>query len=338
MSDERRTLTDESGEARDPIEALVRSAGLGVNPDPARMERAMRNVHGEWRAALAERRRARWRALAAGLAVVSAIATLVFALRPAQPVPVATITRVIGDGVIRHAADGKVEVEALRAGRVLLSGEEIDTGHTGRVLLSAASGAQLRIDTASISQWRSASELRLTSGTVYVETSSSSGVQRLTVSTPLGDVRHVGTRFEVHVTNGETRVRVRDGRVSFASPGRAPVLLGAGQQLVAGPGTALMQAGPGSAAPEWQWTRAIGPAFTIEGRSALEALDWLSHETGLRVVYASETARAQARATILRGTIDGLDTQAALLAVLSGSDLRFELHADRVEVRSSDSR
>jgi hypothetical protein len=334
MSDERPV----TGAARDPIEALVRSAGLGVTPDPARMERAMRNVHGEWRAALDDRRRARWRALAAGLAVVGAMAALVFALRPAPPVPVATITRVIGEGVIRHAARGKVEVEAARAGRVLMSGEEIDTGSTGRVLLSAASGAQLRVDTASISQWKSPSELRLTSGTVYVETASSGAVQPLTVLTRLGDVRHVGTRFEVHVTNDETRVRVRDGTVSFSSPGRAPVMLGAGQQLVAGPRTALVQAGPGSAAPEWQWTRAIGPAFTIEGRSAFEALDWLGHETGLRVVYASERARAQARETILRGTIDGLDTQAALLAVLSGSDLDFALHADRVEVRSSDSR
>jgi hypothetical protein len=94
-------------------------------------------------------------------------------------------------------------------------------------------------------------------------------------------------------------------------------------------------AGPGAADAQWDWTREIAPSFAIEGRSLSESLDWLSHETGLRVVYRDERARAQARALILRGSIEGLDSRDALRAVLAGSGLAFHLTTDGVEIRTA---
>jgi hypothetical protein len=172
---------------------------------------------------------------------------------------------------------------------------------------------------------------------VYVETARASSVRRsLIVSTQLGDVRHVGTRFEVRVADGETRVRVRDGEVSFAPTGGSLIAVDAGQQLVARGDTSVVGTGPASAAPEWHWTMDIAPSFTLEGRSAFDALEWLGHEAGLDVRYTTGGARAQARARTLGGSIDGLDAQSALRAVLAGSGLAFELYPDRIEVRSSD--
>jgi transmembrane sensor len=217
-----------------------------------------------------------------------------------------------------------------------MSGDEVDTDAGGRVLLSASSGEQLRLDRQSVSQWTSRNELHLTAGAVYVETALASSIRPLIVSTQLGDVRHVGTRFEVRVADGETRVRVRDGKVSFAPTGGSLIAVDAGQQLVARSDTSVVGTGPASAAPEWHWTMDIAPAFTLEGRSAFDALQWLGHEAGLDVRYTTGHAQAQARATTLRGSIDGLDAQSALRAVLAGSGLAFELYPDRIEVRSSD--
>src|SRR5215470_5601803 len=123
----------------DPIEVLLRSAKPSVTPDAVRMERAMRNVHREWQAALASRRRVRWLALAAGFAAIALTTALFFGLQPAPSVPVATVMRVSGEAVVRHIQGSDTRVEPLRAGRVLSSGEEIDSGVDGRVLLSTTS-------------------------------------------------------------------------------------------------------------------------------------------------------------------------------------------------------
>ena len=95
-----------------------------------------------------------------------------------------------------------------------------------------------------------------------------------------------------------------------------------------------VETGPGSADAQWAWTREISPAFVIEGRPLADALDWLSRETGLEIVYSDEEARRQAHALILRGNVDGLDTRDALRAVLAGSGLNFQMSGERVEIRS----
>jgi hypothetical protein len=55
----------------------------------------------------------------------------------------------------------------------------------------------------------------------------------------------------------------------------------------------------------------------------------------MRIVYADDAARSQARASTLRGTIEGLDSRKALLAVLGGSGLDFEIQDEQVIIRAS---
>src|SRR6185295_1197418 len=115
-------------------------------------------------------------------------------------------------------------------------------------------------------------------GTVYVETADTHSVagSQIEVLTPLGEVRHLGTRFEVHVGDGPApvRVRVRDGRVSFSREGASPVAVAAGQQLDVSEHAATLEAGPASADAAWGWTREIGPPFSIDGRSLFDCLEW----------------------------------------------------------------
>jgi ferric-dicitrate binding protein FerR (iron transport regulator) len=332
---------DRSGERHavpDPVAALVRSATPGLEPDAARMERALHRVHGEWHAALAERRRARRRPLFLAAAAAVLIAISVGLLWPEAPVSVATVDRVIGDVVVRSVEHGELRVTPSHTAHAILNGEEIDTGSAGRALLTLRSGEQLRIDSGTLIGWTSPAELRLTRGTVYIETATnarSPAAIPVSIVTPLGSVRHVGTRFEVQVSNGGARVRVRDGSVIYSRQGEAPITLSIGQQLSVTTTSSALEAGPGSADASWEWTRGIAPEFAIEGRSLYDALEWLGHESGLRVVYADERASSQAHGVILRGSIEGLDTSAALRAVLVGGDLQFELRPDRIDIRAS---
>jgi ferric-dicitrate binding protein FerR (iron transport regulator) len=317
-------------EPRDPIGLLLRSADPAIEPDAARMERAMNVVHGEWRSMLESRKRTRRNWLsAAACVVVMLLAGLVVTFRPAAPaVAVATATRVQGD-VLLHA-------QPVSLGQVVMTQQQVDTGRGGRVLLDLVSGMRVRIDSGSVVQWISPSELNLTRGRIYAETFENTGARTppLVVKTPLGTVRHVGTRFEVQLASGQVRVRVREGAVDFERRSQPAIRVAAGQQLSVKQNDAVLEAGPGAADDQWTWTREISPAFVIEGQPLAAALDSLSHEAGLAVVYRDEQAQLQARALILRGSIEGLDTRDALRAVLAGSGLEFELASDRVEIRA----
>jgi hypothetical protein len=323
---------------QDYVATLVRTAGPRAFPDAARFDRARQRVSAEWRGVVVKERRTQYRRIAAVLVVVAMIGTLVAVFWPVPSQPLATASRVIGDVLVRRVEQGHVQVEPLKPNQVLVSGTELDTGITGRVLLDWASGAQLRVDRHSVVELRSDNEVRLTRGAVYIETRSgpSQNVSHLAVTTPFGTARHIGTRFEVNVDGGGARVRVREGSVSFSDERQAPVTINAGQQLRVEEGTLTLEPGPGSADPAWDWLRNIAPHFSIEGRTAFDALEWLSHESGLQMIYADERARSQARSVTLRGDIEGLEIRKALLAVLAGSGLAFDIHGDRVEIHGSD--
>lgn len=323
---------------QDPLAGLVRAGGRRPVPDPERAARARVAVRAEWQAAVARRNTQRWRWVAAATltAAVSGVGVLAV-LRP-SPVPaIASLTRVSGEVVRR--ADGGSPSGAVLSGNALYAGDEIETSSTGRALLRWSDSATLRIDSASLARFESESELRLMRGTLYVETSGDGDARApLAVSTPFGEVRHVGTRFEVQVSRDQVRVRVRDGIAIFAGNAFAPVVIEAGRQLSIGGGEATLQAGPAASDPAWGWTQTIAPEFAIEGRSLFDALEWLAHEAGLRVIYASPVVRDRTRTVVLHGSIDGLDLRQALTAVLSGSGVSFQLRSDRIEVRESESR
>jgi ferric-dicitrate binding protein FerR (iron transport regulator) len=323
-------------EQSDPVGALVRSAGLRTSPDADRFERARQAMHSDWQGVVARRRNTQRLRLAAALVAVALLAGLVKTFWPAPIVAMATVDRVVGDVFLRHVEEGHLKVDPLRAGQLMRVGTELDTGARGRVLLKWMNGAQLRLDQYSVVELKSAQELRLRRGAVYIETDTRNDPEALplAVTTPFGTARHVGTRFEVRVTDDRAQVRVREGKVSFSASGRAPVTIEVGQQLSAANGELAVAPGPGSADTAWNWLQNIAPSFAIEGRSLFDALEWLGHESGLHIVYASEDARAQARTVILRGSVEGLDTHKALIAVLAGSGLVFDVRADRVEIRS----
>lgn len=323
---------------RDPIGELMRIADNTATPDPSRMERAMKRVHGEWRAAVVKQRRGRWQRWVGAVAAVVAIVTIGAILWSDRAVQVATVERAVGEASMRDMKTRlQPNVFALPYTRTLMSGQQVTTGETGRVLLKLPSGEQLRIDTSSQVYWVSPTRMKLAYGTIYIETHNEtelSDSDAFLVVTPFGSVRHVGTRFEVQVTEGSERIRVRDGAVVFSRSGQRPLTVSAGQELSADESTSRVHPGPGSADPQWEWTRQIAPELLIEGRSLFDVLEALTHESGLHVFYADDAVREQAKRITLRGSIEGLDTPDALRAVLAGSDLRFEVNTDRIDIQA----
>lgn len=321
--------------ASDAIADLLRSAGPRATPDAQRMEAARAKVHAAWREAVLERRRERWHWLAASLAAIAVGVLALLAWTGGRGGPVATVSRVAGEArVLREDASQA----GLQVGEKLNVGDQVETGSAGRVLLRWPEGIELRVDRESLLQIDAPTEMQLLRGTVYVDVSRDApSADTFAVSTRFGDVRHVGTRFEVHVADDHVRVRVRDGKAAFSGhASSSPAFIEAGQQLLADSGTLKLEPAPAIHDSAWDWTQQIAPVFELEGRSLSDALAWLSHESGLPVVYESEHLKQQAGQIVLRGSIEGLDLRAAFHAVLGGSGLDFSVHPDRVEIRSPD--
>jgi hypothetical protein len=78
----------------------------------------------------------------------------------------------------------------------------------------------------------------------------------------------------------------------------------------------------------WQWAAAAAPVFDIDNQSLAAFLQWTARETGRRVVYSSPEVAASAASIKLRGSIAGMDADAALAAVLATTQLRRYRAAD----------
>jgi ferric-dicitrate binding protein FerR (iron transport regulator) len=317
---------------------LVRAAGPRALPPPEQLTRARERVHAEWIASLSSRRRLRleWPAAAALAALAAGIGFFLWS-RPEPAAQVALAGRV--SGAVQILTEKNEQQTPLRAGTPLHVGQTVVTPADGRVLLSWMDGVEVRVDRDSKVELDSNSALRLLAGTVYVDTrANADGASQLAILTSAGAVRHVGTRFEVRVADGGTRVRVRDGTALFTGTDHAVMLIASGQQLSVADGQTALAAGPGPADAVWEWTRTISPQFEIEGRSLYDSVEWLAREAGLKIVYASGEVRDRAQTILVHGNIEGLPSRDALVAVLTGSGFDFDLDPEQVRIRGIEAR
>lgn len=304
------------------IEELLREVGVRDEPSPDAMQEVRVAVHAEWQSMVAERRRQRrvmgWR-IAASLTIAVLIAT--FAGRyVATPARVATIANISGQLL---AATGTT----LRAqGEPVVVGEIVRTDDRSRVALAFPDGLSLRLDRNTSIEVVAAESIALLSGAVYID-SPSANDKALTIETHAGSVRHLGTQYEVRAHADGIVVSVREGRVVISS-NRGSNTAEAGEMLRLNTAGELTRHAIATIDPSWQWARAAAPAFDIDNQSLAAFLQWTARETGRRVVYSSPEVAASAAAIKLRGSVAGMDADAALAAVLATTELRRYRTAD----------
>ncbi len=162
-----------------------------------------------------------------------------------------------------------------------------------------------------------------------------SRVTSFTVQTPAGSVRHVGTQYQVRSQSDGIAVDVREGTVliehesgsSLGSSGESVRVTRRGE---------ISRTALSPQDPSWAWAAATAPPFDIENQTLSAFLEWLARETGRRVVYATPQAQDAARSVRLRGSIDGLDLESALGAVLSTTQLRrYDARPDAIGIALS---
>lgn len=335
MRHENRTSRDEDVEEQQ-IATLIQRAGRRPQPSADARETVRAAVHAQWRAVVAaraaRRRRALSSAIAAGLAVAGiAVWLSVPSLRGQQQPPVATVARISG-AVEVSASNAVTAWQPLVEGSRLRLGSELRTQRGGRAALHLPGDLSVRLDENSLVALLARDRISLRRGTVYVDAGEHPDqAAPLEVETVYGTVRHLGTQYEVRLADNGVRLRVREGRIALAGDGGVHEGR-AGEELIISQGGALQRARIGPADAGWAWASDIAPAFDIENQPLAEFLRWVGRETGRQIVYANARTEEEARAILLRGSVQGFAPDRALEAVLATTDLAWRELPDQLVI------
>jgi ferric-dicitrate binding protein FerR (iron transport regulator) len=313
------------------IEELLRSVGAREEPSAELRRDIETAVHTEWQGMLAQRRR-RYRsevwAYAASFVIAVTVGFIgVRSMRP-DSVQVATVARI--EGHVRTALNNGTWT-ALGAGQAVTVGETLLTDDRSRAAFAFADGISVRLDRNTTLRLAGADRIVLDSGAVYVD-SPPGATATLTVQTRAGSIRHIGTQYQVRTYADAIEIGIREGRVLLRND--AGTNAGAaGERLQVTTRGDIIRTPMSAQDPQWQWAAEAAPRFDINDQTLATFLAWLARQTGRRVSYASSQTEAAAQAVKLRGSIDGLDLETALTAVLSTTQLRrYETEPDSIGI------
>ncbi len=314
------------------IEQMLLEVGARDEPAPEMMRQAQANVHAQWRAMVEERRRRR-RSFAWGIAASFALAVVAatLGLRSLAPdvSPVATVVQVDGQLL---ASTSNQPWTAQPLGQQLAIDDSLMTNDHSRAALSLGH-LSVRLDRNTQATLSAPNRITLTTGALYIDASPEAPATALTVQVQGFLINHLGTQYQVRTQGKDIEISVREGRVTFehAPPAHSsdgefgPDGVGQGQ---AGERIRIAATGEISRdalspyAQDWQWAAAAAPRFDIDDQSLSTFLAWFARETGREILYASPAVQVMAGQIQLRGSIEGLDLDTALDAVLATTSLR----------------
>jgi ferric-dicitrate binding protein FerR (iron transport regulator) len=269
-------------------------------------------------------------AAAATIAVVGLSIALLVELLPQSGGPAIASTDIVqGDVRIRTPEDANWR-GITQSDTRLAAGTRLRSTANGRIALTLAGTASLRVDAGSELLIANEREIVLTAGTIYLDTGANADDQGFVVTTGYGSVRDIGTQFEVHADPNLFRVRIREGTVELDTDAATAAIGNAGEQLAINPGSGLER---GFFAPfdrRWEWVATLASAPDTEGQPLLLFLEWVARETGRELRFDAQVTETRARATILHGSAQNLRPLEALDLMMSTTDLDYVLLGDGV--------
>lgn len=326
----------------DELDTAALLAQLKATPSAAARERAFARLQQEFRAhapvpeagpspevSQSPRRHVgRW-AIAAGI-VLALFAGWTWRSMQAVPTTVARVEAL--DGVI-ESRDGSLfgGAKSLVDGGTVAAGDELDVRAGAGVMLRISPDLTVRFAENTRARFDAADELRLESGQAFIDATPGARAP-LRVVTPSGEVRHLGTQYQVRAGEHEVEVAVREGRAQFRTA-NLTTITEAGHWLlhrdsVAVPLTGELEADDA----RFEWIAALPTGFKLEGSTLAAFLEWFHRETGLTPVYSDGIDAGRFAQVQLKGSIDDLEPFEALSYVLATADLAWHREGAKVVI------
>jgi hypothetical protein len=305
------------------IAELLRLAGPRPRISDERTARVRAAVHAEWKRSVRRRTGVTWLAIAAAV-VIAMILFVPRASKTHAPVPAVVVAEV-------QAIRGNT-IPALHASASILESTKIETLAGGTLSLDW-NGATLRLGEGTRVQLN-AQTASLERGVVYFDsnvgaaalsgTATAEGSGRH-INTPFGEIRDIGTQFEVRLDKDSLRVRVREGRVDLRR-GNHVEIADAATELIADR-TSVRKNAIAISGAEWKWIEDAAPPLRLEGLTLREAVTRVAREKGLRVELQGVDGSAK-----LHGKVDFTPDE-ALGAATAATSVSYQIRNDTLVVR-----
>ena len=312
MTDRNRNTDVDSDAA---FEALLKKSPPRAAPPPGDEAAIRAAVQEEWQRVTGRvARRRRFTSLAIAASVLVAVFATLNLLR--DPVPafdeqvVATAAHAFGEVRLVEPGGASTELAAsiVGSGGFAIGGlDVVETGPDSGLALDWHGGGSLRLDANTRVVFEAQDRVFLARGRVYFDSvanpvdayAANAGPADFALRTGHGMLRHLGTQYMTSVRGDVVSVAVREGSVTFAGSG-VSARAAAGQQVIIEAGSADIEAidGYGDA---WAWVERTSPAVDLDGRLVLDALRWVSRESGRTLEFRSAEAERLAGETELRG-------------------------------------
>jgi ferric-dicitrate binding protein FerR (iron transport regulator) len=331
MSDSTSNDPDREGAA----ERVLRQGFEANALPPEALQRIRRATEQEWRSATHMPTGRRWRKqpAAASVAVVAAVLASAYLFTSSAP----DAGAVLGE-LASFDAPGVVERRPLRRDVTFGDGAKLRVGQVlemrGNALVILDGGGNVRVARATVIEVTADSAISLERGELYVDIPPGSQARgAFRVVTDVGEFRHEGTQFAVATVEGQTRLRVREGRVLWrGAAGDSSVP--AGTEVTIDRDGKATRRSIATAGRDWAWMESMTLPTAIENRPLLEFLEYFARETGRKLVI-DDAARRQAESIRMHGSVHGLTLTEALSAVMATTTLRYELPEGAIRVSSA---
>jgi ferric-dicitrate binding protein FerR (iron transport regulator) len=211
-------------------------------------------------------------------------------------------------------------------------GTRLRTGTDGQLALLLAAGMELRMNHTSEIQLAGGNVIDLTDGTIYLDSGPLENSGHVRIRTRFGELKDIGTQFEVSTRADGLRLRVREGRVLLQGAAGLRLESGAGQQLTVDAAGQLQRTAFRTDDPAWGWTEQLAGAPDVEGLTVSEFLTWVARQTGRRVQFAKPGIQLRARTVRLRSTasLAALTPIELLDTVLATTNFSYLIQEDGV--------
>ena len=317
------------------IARLLRLAGRRPSPGADDLLRAREAARTEWRQTIKVRARLRLlkAMVAAAVLAVAAGAAWMWPHRaaPVDRSEIAALQKVIGTARVSEGAGPPAVIST--NGRIR-AGDRLETDERAGAALQLFGGPSIRLHAGTAVRFESAGRLHLDRGTVYVDSDPERAGHSVVVVTEFGNIRHVGTQFEVARNVASLDVRVREGEVSIES-GNGSLPAVAGEALLVRADRRVERRRIATSGAGWAWIGTMAAPFALEGSSVPAFLHWVSREEGLRWEYGDAAARRVAERAVLHGSIEGLTPAETLLVVLPAAGLTATRDGERLVIRAT---
>jgi FecR-like protein len=306
------------------VTLLLKLAGSRPAIPADAMTRVHSMVHAHWKRTVRIRLMKRW-SFISGLTAATLLllfATALYSIQKDAPasVPLGFVENL--NGVVHVRPEKQSPQHSLKKGEFIVTGTQIATGNSGRMLVHLLGGRTLRLDRHSQLSVKPDFSIVLDYGTIYLDSAKSNAP--LALFTPMGTVRDIGTQFEVRVREEGICIRVREGLVSLDRDGFSRPAAEGTELAVDKNGKATVK-NIDRFGPQWSWISEIGPTFHMDGKTLNVFLEWITRENGWRLQFAEPSILQRAKTTVLRGSIIGLTPEETPAVVLPVCGLDYTL-------------